>query len=74
MVIYDLIDLLTDPKFQRIEIYSIREEKTLYSGMLGDEIVYDEYGNHKIQSIDTLFNPTDVLIINTDWFFQYIII
>lgn len=66
VTIYDLIDLFTDPKFQHIEVYSLDKEATVYEGTLGDEVLYDEFGAYEVRSIDTLFRPSDVIVINID--------
>lgn len=66
ITIYDFMDLIREPRLQKVRIYSIKEDRNLYIGMLGSETVYDEYGNHIIRNIDTLLTPTDTLVLNVD--------
>lgn len=63
MTIYDFNELFTDPSFQKVQIWSLKKEETVYVGML-DEASLGEFGDYTIKSIDTLFEPSNTLTIN----------
>lgn len=65
MTIYDFNELFTDPCFQKVQIWSIKKEKTVFIGTL-DEASFGEFGDCVIESIDTLFEPSDTLTINIE--------
>lgn len=58
-----LSGLFTDEYFQKVDLYSISKEKVVFSGTIR-EAAMSEFGNRMIESIDTLFEPSDVLVIN----------
>lgn len=64
-VVSFLYDLFADASGQDIEIYDLHQEKTIFSGTLGDDIP-DEVGDLDVCSIDNLCTGTDILTINVD--------
>lgn len=63
MTIFEFLQLVVEPSFQKISIWSLSKEKIVYKGML-DEAGFGEFGDCTIESIDTLFEPSDTLTIN----------
>ncbi len=63
MILEDLIDLFTD-SVQKIKVYSIEKEKDVYEGRADD--CPDELLDKEVCSIDTIFNPTDTIVINVE--------
>lgn len=60
--VYDLAGLFTD-SCQKVDIYSLTEQKVVFRGTLEDAM-FSSYGTCLVESIDTLYDPTDVLTIN----------
>ena len=58
----DLLELFTED-CQSIELYDADNYTTVFEGT-ADEASLTEYAEWEIASIDTLFNPTEVLVIN----------
>lgn len=58
-----LSGLFTDEDFQNVDLYSLSKEKVVFSGTIR-EASLSEFGNYMIESIDTLFEPSNVLVIN----------
>lgn len=62
MRIVDLMYYFIDADFQKIELYDLNSDKTVFEGHYGD--MPAKYEDMEIASIDNMYPKTDTLTIN----------